>query len=85
MKCPANICSLVDAVNGLTIDSLVAKAEQLNPDILFIDGVYLMLDQVTGDANTPQASDQALPWIEACSPEVRHSSSSHYRRLCYGR
>jgi replicative DNA helicase len=46
---------LVDAVNGLTIDSIVAKAEQLNPDILFIDGVYLMLDQVTGDANTPQA------------------------------
>jgi replicative DNA helicase len=46
---------LVDAVNGLTIDSLVAKAEQLNPDILFVDGVYLMLDQVTGDANTPQA------------------------------
>jgi KaiC/GvpD/RAD55 family RecA-like ATPase len=46
---------LVDAVNGLTIDALVAKAEQLNPDIIFIDGVYLMLDQVTGEANTPQA------------------------------
>jgi hypothetical protein len=46
---------LVDAVNGLTIDSLLAKAEQLNPDILFVDGVYLMLDQVTGEANTPQA------------------------------
>lgn len=46
---------LVDAVNGLTIDSLLAKADQLQPDILFVDGVYLMLDQVTGDANTPQA------------------------------
>lgn len=46
---------LVDAVGGLTIDALVAKAEQLNPDILFVDGVYLMLDQVTGEANTPQA------------------------------
>jgi len=46
---------LVDAINGLTIDSLVAKAEQLKPDILFVDGVYLMLDQVTGEANTPQA------------------------------
>jgi replicative DNA helicase len=45
----------VDAVNGLTVDSLMAKAEQLNPDILFVDGVYLMLDQVTGEANTPQA------------------------------
>lgn len=45
----------VDAINGLTIDSLMAKAEQLNPDVMFVDGVYLMLDQVTGDANTPQA------------------------------
>jgi len=45
----------VDAVNGLTVDSLLAKAEQLNPDVLFVDGVYLMLDQVTGEANTPQA------------------------------
>jgi KaiC/GvpD/RAD55 family RecA-like ATPase len=45
----------VDAINGLTIDSLLAKAEQLKPDVLFVDGVYLMLDQVTGDANTPQA------------------------------
>lgn len=45
----------VDAVGGLTIDALVAKAEQLNPDILFVDGVYLMFDQVTGEANTPQA------------------------------
>lgn len=46
---------LVDAVNGLTVDSLVAKAEQLKPDILFVDGVYLMMDQMTGEANTPQA------------------------------
>ena len=46
---------LVDAVNGLTIDALLAKAEQLKPNVLFVDGVYLMLDQVTGEANTPQA------------------------------
>ena len=36
-------------------DALMAKAEQLNPDILFVDGVYLMIDQVTGESNTPQA------------------------------
>jgi archaellum biogenesis ATPase FlaH len=46
---------LVDAVNGLTIDALLAKAEQLKPNVLFVDGVYLMIDQVTGEANTPQA------------------------------
>jgi RecA-family ATPase len=45
----------VDAVNGLTVDALVAKSDQLKPDILIVDGVYLMLDQVTGEANTPQA------------------------------
>jgi len=45
----------VDAVNGLTVDSLVAKADQLKPDILIVDGVYLMLDQVTGESNSPQA------------------------------
>lgn len=45
----------VDAVNGLTVDALIAKAEQLTPDILIVDGVYLMLDQVTGESNTPQA------------------------------
>jgi replicative DNA helicase len=46
---------LVDAINGLSVDSLVAKAEQLKPNILFVDGVYLMMDSVTGEANTPQA------------------------------
>jgi replicative DNA helicase len=46
---------MVDAINGLTIDTLLAKTEQLKPDILFVDGVYLMMDQVTGEANTPQA------------------------------
>lgn len=46
---------LVDAMGGLTIDALVAKIEQLTPDIVFVDGVYLMFDQVTGEANTPQA------------------------------
>ena len=46
---------LVDAVGGLTVDALVAKITQLKPDIVFVDGVYLMLDQVTGESNTPQA------------------------------
>lgn len=46
---------LVDAVGGLTVDALVAKIAQLKPDIVFVDGVYLMLDQVTGESNTPQA------------------------------
>jgi replicative DNA helicase len=46
---------LVDAVNGITVSALGAKIEQTKPDIVFVDGVYLMLDEVTGEMNTPQA------------------------------
>lgn len=46
---------LVDAVNGITVAALSAKIEQLKPDIVFVDGVYLMLDELTGEMNTPQA------------------------------
>ena len=46
---------LVDAVNGITVSALAAKIEQTKPDIVFVDGVYLMLDEVTGEMNTTQA------------------------------
>lgn len=46
---------LVDAVNGLTVSALAAKIQQTNPEIVFIDGVYLMLDEVSGEMNTPKA------------------------------
>jgi len=46
---------LIDAVSGITVSALSAKIEQTKPDIVFVDGVYLMLDEVTGEMNTPQA------------------------------
>jgi replicative DNA helicase len=46
---------LVDAVNGITVSALAAKIEQTKPDIVVVDGVYLMLDEITGEMNTPQA------------------------------
>lgn len=46
---------LIDAVNGLTVSALAAKVSQTKPDIVFVDGVYLMLDEVTGEMNTPQS------------------------------
>lgn len=46
---------LVDAVNGITVSALAAKIDQCKPDIVFVDGVYLMLDEITGEMNTPQA------------------------------
>ena len=46
---------LVDAVHGITVSALAAKIEQTKPDIVFVDGVYLMMDEVTGEMNTPQS------------------------------
>lgn len=46
---------MVDAVNGLTVGALTAKISQANPDAVFVDGVYLMIDEITGEQNTPQA------------------------------
>lgn len=46
---------LVDAVNGLTVASLSATITKLKPSIVFVDGVYLMMDELTGEMNTPQA------------------------------
>ena len=46
---------LIDAVNGITVSALAAKIEQCKPDIVFVDGVYLMMDEITGEMNTPQS------------------------------
>lgn len=46
---------LVDSAHGLTVSSIHSKVQTLNPDVVFIDGVYLMMDEQTGESNTPQA------------------------------
>lgn len=46
---------LTDSVSATTVSSLSAKIETIQPDVIFIDGVYLMIDEITGEANTPQA------------------------------
>ena len=46
---------LVDAVHGITVSALAAKIEQTKPNVVFVDGVYLMLDEITGEMNTPQS------------------------------
>ena len=46
---------LVDSASGSTLSGVVAKLQQHRPSILFIDGMYLMIDEQTGEANTPQA------------------------------
>lgn len=47
--------TLSDSVTGITVSALAAKIEQHQPDVVFVDGVYLMMDEQTGESNTPQA------------------------------
>lgn len=46
---------LTDSVSAMTVTGLAAKIDKLRPDIAFVDGVYLMTDEVTGESNSPQA------------------------------
>ena len=46
---------LVDAAHGITVSAIQSKIQTLQPDVVFIDGVYLMMDEQTGESNTPQA------------------------------
>jgi len=46
---------LTDAVSAMTVTGLAAKIDKLRPDSVFVDGVYLMVDEITGEQNSPQA------------------------------
>jgi replicative DNA helicase len=46
---------LVDQSSGATLSQVAAKLQTHQPGILFIDGMYLMIDEQTGESNTPQA------------------------------
>ena len=46
---------LVDSAHGITTSAIHSKVQTLQPDVIFIDGVYLMVDENTGESNTPQA------------------------------
>lgn len=55
MENSAEPFTLVDSLQGITVSALAAKIDQINPDVVFVDGVYLMQDEQTGESNTPQA------------------------------
>ena len=46
---------LTDSVSALTLTSLSIKIDRLRPSVVFVDGVYLMIDEMTGESNTPMA------------------------------
>jgi replicative DNA helicase len=55
METTTNPFTLVDSLQGITVSALAAKIDQINPEVVFVDGVYLMQDEQTGESNTPQA------------------------------
>jgi len=46
---------LTESIAATTISQLALKVEQLCPQVLFVDGVYLMTDEITGLRNEPIA------------------------------
>lgn len=46
---------LADSLSGTTVSAIEARVTALNPDLVVIDGCYLILDEVTGEMNTPQS------------------------------
>jgi replicative DNA helicase len=46
---------LTDSSSAMTVSGLQAKIEKIRPDIVFVDGVYLMVDEASGESNTPGA------------------------------
>ena len=44
---------LTDSTSAMTVSGLQAKIEKIRPDIVFVDGVYLMIDERSGEAGTP--------------------------------
>lgn len=46
---------LTDSVAGTTVSALAAKINETNPDVVYVDGVYLMIDEQSGEQNTPLA------------------------------
>jgi len=45
----------VDSANGQTVSAVASKIQTKNPDIIFIDGTYLMIDENGADQGTPLA------------------------------
>jgi replicative DNA helicase len=45
----------IDSSGGQTVSAIASKIQNKNPDIVFIDGTYLMIDEQTNESNTPQA------------------------------
>jgi len=44
-----------DSTGGSTLSGIAAKVNKIKPDVLLVDGIYMMADEVTGESNTSQS------------------------------
>jgi replicative DNA helicase len=44
-----------DSTSSSTLSAIAALVEKFKPDVVYIDGVYMLQDEETGEHNTPQA------------------------------
>jgi replicative DNA helicase len=44
-----------DSSGASTLSGIAAKVNKIKPDVLLVDGIYLMMDEITGESNTTQA------------------------------
>ena len=44
----------VDSANGVTVSSIASKIQNFKPDIVFVDGTYLMIDEEGNEAYSQQ-------------------------------
>lgn len=46
---------IMDASSGATVGAIRAQIERFDPDVVFLDGIYMMIDEQTGETNTAQS------------------------------
>lgn len=62
---------MLDAAEGMTLASVRALIDTHKPDIVFIDGAYLMFDEITGERNTPQALTNITRGAKAIAQQAK--------------
>lgn len=61
---------LTDSATGTTVSALSARIETLDPDVVFVDGVYLMIDEITQERNSPQALTNITRNLKALAQRI---------------
>lgn len=67
-----NPLHLTDAPEGTTVSGLSAKIEELGtPDFIVVDGVYLMIDEITGESSTAASLTNITRGLKRLAKKVK--------------